>query len=76
MSGLGVIYSFTVVRRGAGPYRDVAPYALAYVELAEGPRIMTNIVTPDPAALVIGQGVRVRFDRAGDTDAVFRFEPV
>ena len=49
--GKGTIYSFTVNRRGAGDlpgYREPVPYVLAYVELAEGPRIMTNIVECDP----------------------------
>jgi uncharacterized OB-fold protein len=43
-SGQGTIYSFTVVRRGSGVYADAAPYVVAYVELDEGPRVLTNIV--------------------------------
>ena len=35
--------------------RAPVPYAIAYVELAEGPRIMTNIVDCDLNAIKIGQ---------------------
>jgi uncharacterized OB-fold protein len=37
------------------------PYAIAYVELAEGVRVMTNIVECPFAEIRIGQAVRVRF---------------
>lgn len=53
-SGRGVIYSVTVMR-------GKPPYALAYVELEEGPRMMTNIVECDLDALCIGQPVTLRF---------------
>ena len=43
-SGKGTVYSFTVIRRGAGPLREAGAVRLAYVELDEGPRVMTNIV--------------------------------
>lgn len=64
-SGHGTIYSFTVSTRGQGPWAEVAPYVVAYVELDEGPRLLTNIVDCDPAALAIGQEVQVVFDDAG-----------
>ncbi|MEY4373718.1 MAG: hypothetical protein RL219_2487 [Actinomycetota bacterium] len=76
MSGNGSVYTFTVVRRGQGPYKDVSPYVLAYVELDEGPRLLTNVVTDDVESIRCGQRVRVRFDAAGDSDAIPRFEPV
>ncbi len=71
-SGRGVIYAFTVVRRA-----PTGPYAIAYVELEEGPRMVTNIVRCDFDALRIGQAVRLVFQPcAGDTDAVApMFEP-
>ncbi|MFN2258348.1 MAG: Zn-ribbon domain-containing OB-fold protein [Parasphingopyxis sp.] len=40
--GTGSVYSFSVMRRGPG-----APYAIGYVELDEGPRMLTNIVAGD-----------------------------
>ncbi|MEV0084762.1 OB-fold domain-containing protein [Saccharopolyspora sp. NPDC050642] len=59
-SGRGMIYSFTVVRRGQG-YRGVGPYMLAYVELEEGPRLLTNIVDCNPDDVAIGDPVEVVF---------------
>ncbi|NKC30027.1 Zn-ribbon domain-containing OB-fold protein [Falsiroseomonas selenitidurans] len=53
-SGLGTIYSFTVMR-------VAQPYACAYVELAEGPRIFTNIVDCAFEEIRIGMKVRVVF---------------
>jgi len=73
-SGRGRIYTYTVVRRGAGPYKD-APYVLAYVELDEGPRMMTNIVDCDFGALEIGLAVEVVFHPAGEGAALPRFRP-
>jgi uncharacterized protein len=54
-SGKGVIYSYSVLRRAP------VPYALAYVTLAEGPTMVTNIVDCDFDALKIGQAVKVVF---------------
>lgn len=75
-AGTGVVYSYTVTRRGEGPYREAAPYALAYVELDEGPRVMTNIVDADLDGVHIGQRVRVVFDDTGEGNALVRFTPV
>ena len=75
VSGDATLYSFTIIRRGGGAYKEAAPYVVAYVELAEGPRVLTNIVVDDPFSVYIGQPVRVRFEAAGESDAIFRFEP-
>jgi uncharacterized protein len=74
-SGEGVIYSFSVTRKGQGDYRNATPYVLAYVELDEGPRVMTNIVDCDPDALEVGQRVRVVFHDTGQGSALYRFAP-
>jgi uncharacterized OB-fold protein len=75
-SGRGRIYSFTVVHRSAVPgYRDATPYVVAYVELAEGPRILTNIVDCDPGAVRIGMEVGVVFHDTGQGTALYRFAP-
>jgi uncharacterized OB-fold protein len=54
-SGRGTIYTFSVMRRAK------EPYAIAYVTLAEGPTMMTNIVDCDFDKLSIGQAVNVVF---------------
>jgi uncharacterized protein len=74
-SGTGTVYSYTVVRRAAGAYKDAAPFVLAYVELAEGPRIMTNLVGISPDSVRIGQAVHAVFDTAGPDAALVRFAP-
>lgn len=59
-SGLGRIYSYTVV----GPVSD--RQVLAFIELEEGVRMLSNIVDMAPERLAIGAPVRVAFARAGD----------
>lgn len=68
-SGDGTIYSFSVMRRAT------TPYALAYVELAEGPRMMTNIVDCDFNGLAIGRAVRLVFKPAEDGTPIPCFTP-
>jgi uncharacterized OB-fold protein len=77
-SGRGTVYSFTVNRRGAADlpdYRGVGTFVLAYVELEEGPRMMTNIVDCDPDTVEIGQKVEVVFQDTGQGTALPRFRP-
>lgn len=73
ISGTGTVYSFTVVERGQGRWRDHSPYVLAYVELAEGPRVLTNIYG-DAEAVAIGSAVTARFDVSDEGGAILRFD--
>lgn len=68
-SGRGTIYAFTVARK-AEP-----TYILAYVTLAEGPRLMTNIVDARFEDLRIGQEVSVRFQPAAEGRMMPFFAP-
>lgn len=54
-AGTGTIYSFSVMRRVP------EPYAIAYVKLAEGPTMLTNLVECDFDALAIGQAVKLHW---------------
>jgi len=74
-SGRGRVYSYTVNHRGEGAYAGAVPYVLAYVELDEGPRVMTNIVAADAAELAVGLPVEVVFHDTGDGSALPRFRP-
>ena len=77
-SGRGTVYSFTINRRGQADlpaYRDAGVYVLAYVELEEGPRMMTNIVDCDAESVRIGQRVEVVFHDTGQGTALPRFRP-
>jgi uncharacterized OB-fold protein len=60
--GRGSVYSHSAVHRGERLYAKRAPFVLAYVELDEGPPVMTNIVGCPPEAVAIGMPVRVVFD--------------
>lgn len=73
--GTGTIYSFSVMRKGLGAWAAASPFVIAYVELTEGPRILTNIVGCDVETVHIGQAVRVTFDDTGEGSAVYRFTP-
>ncbi|GGL80884.1 Zn-ribbon domain-containing OB-fold protein [Wenxinia marina] len=61
-SGLGTVYSWTVLRAGA------VPNIVAYVELREGPRMLTDLVEVEPDAVAIGQLVEVVFRPTSDPD--------
>lgn len=74
-AGTGTVYSCTVVRKGQGPFADSAPYVLAYVELDEGPRLMTNVVGCEPERVAVGQRVTVVFTDTGKGTALPRFRP-
>ncbi len=73
-SGEGVIYSFTVCHRPAGPtFNHEVPYVVALIDLAEGPRMISNIVGADPESVRIGQRVRVTFEKATDEVTLPKF---
>jgi uncharacterized OB-fold protein len=55
-SGEGEIYTVSVTHRGAPE-----PYAIGYVALDEGPRILTNFIDCDLDSLAIGQRVKIRW---------------
>ena len=83
MSGRGTVYACTVIRRGMGPWAAAAPYVGAYVELEEGPRVLTNVITDDPDSVRIGMPVTASFVPIADADpsidvvpqAILRFTP-
>ncbi|WP_106848027.1 Zn-ribbon domain-containing OB-fold protein [Blastococcus sp. Marseille-P5729] len=71
-SGRGTVYSWTRTQKGLAEYRDAGPYVLAYVELEEGPRVMTNLLGFDDDPQV-GDAVTAVFDRVNDDAALLRF---
>ena len=68
-SGHGTIYTYSVMRRAP------VPYAIAYVTLAEGPTMMTNIVDCDLDSIRIGQPVRLVFRASEGGPPVPMFTP-
>ena len=77
VSGRGTLHTFTIVERGQRGFPLATPYVLAVVELAEGPRMMTNLVgiEPDPAKVRIGMPVEVVFDDVTPEVTLPRFRP-
>jgi uncharacterized OB-fold protein len=69
-SGEGTIYTYSVMRRAQ------IPYAIAYVTLAEGPTMMTNIVDCDLDRIRIGQKVLLVFKPTEGGPPVPMFTPV
>ncbi|HXD02844.1 MAG TPA: OB-fold domain-containing protein [Novosphingobium sp.] len=69
-SGLGTVYATTTIY----PRAPEAPYNVVLVDLDEGPRMMSRVVSAAPDA-PIGLRVRARIDQSGDTPLVL-FEPV
>jgi uncharacterized OB-fold protein len=73
-SGGGEIYTFAVGRSLSGWPDEALPAIVGYVELDEGPRVMTNILA-DPDAIEIGDRVTADFVQTEDEDVgipVFR----
>ena len=63
-SGRGTLYSYMINHRPAPGFEDEAPYAIAIVQMEEGPRMMTNIVGIEntPENLVLDMALEVTFD--------------
>ncbi|MFN8643586.1 MAG: Zn-ribbon domain-containing OB-fold protein [Candidatus Binatia bacterium] len=75
-SGRGTVYTFTVTHQNQAPgFRDALPYVLAYVELEEGVRLLTNVVECAPEAVRIGMAVEVVFEDATPAVTLAKFRP-
>lgn len=68
-SGDGVIYSYSAMRRSE------VPFIIAYVTLAEGVTMMTNIVDCDPDSVAIDQAVKVTFKDSEGGQSIPMFTP-
>jgi len=66
-AGRGRIYSFVVYHRVYHPgFESDVPYAVAVIELDEGPRLIANIVGTAPDAIRCDMRVRVAFEDRGE----------
>ncbi len=74
-TGNGSVYSYTVTHRIPGRWQAAAPFVLAYVELEEGPRVLTNIVGCDPTQVAIGMRVSAVFVPTEGGPPLLRFKP-
>jgi len=67
-SGRATLYSYVINYRPAPGFEDDGPYAIAVVELTEGPRMMTNLTgVPNTSEdLVLDMPLRVTFEPRGE----------
>ena len=74
-SGKGRLYSYIINHMKAPGYEP--PFAVAVVELEEGPRIMTNILEcePTPEALQLDMPLEVTFEKLSDEISLPQFKP-
>lgn len=75
-SGDATLYSYVISHRPAPGFEDEVPYAIAVVQLAEGPRMMSNITGAphSPEDLELDMPLRVTFEQRGEV-AVPVFAP-
>src|SRR6202035_1689763 len=75
-SGKGKLYSYVINHRPAAP-GFTPPYAIAVVELDEGPRMMSNIVDcpQTPEALELDMKLEVAFEKLDDKITLPLFRP-
>ena len=74
-SGKAKLYSYVIHHRPVPGFTP--PYAIAVVELDEGPRMMTNIVGCEqtPEALVLDMPVEVAWEKLDDDITLPLFKP-
>lgn len=74
-SGRGTLHSYVINHMKSPGFEP--PYAIAVVELAEGPRMMSNILDcpQTPEALVLDMALEVTFEALTDEISLPQFRP-
>lgn len=75
-SGRAALYTWSVVHHNdLPPFSDRLPYVAAVVDLAEGPRLLTNVVDCDPDRLQVGMPLQVAYRDLAEDVTVPVFTP-
>ncbi|WP_327313551.1 Zn-ribbon domain-containing OB-fold protein [Streptomyces sp. NBC_01235] len=75
-SGRATLWSWIVMHQKYFPaFADEVPYLVAFVQLEEGPYVMTTLVDP-PENLQCGMPLEVVFDQIGEDRAIPKFKVV
>lgn len=78
-AGNGAVYTFSVIMQSRHPaFAELGPYAVAYVDLDEGFRIMTNVMGVNDPVTDIQCGMRVKLvwqDQGDGEISLPMFEP-
>ena len=76
-SGHGRIYSFVIYHRVYDPsFAQDVPYAVAIIELDEGPRMYGNVVGVPPDQLVCDMRVEIVYEKITEEITLPKFKPV
>ena len=77
VSGRGEVFSFNVMHQIYHPaFATEVPYAVVVVKLAEGPKMISNLVDCPIDEIRIGMPVEVVFERASDQVTLPKFRRV
>lgn len=62
-SGNATVYSYSVVRQSYHPFfRNLVPYVVAWIDLEEGPRILSNVTDVAPEDVEIGMKLQLHWE--------------
>ncbi len=71
----GTLYAFSVAYHPTAPWFAAdPPQVVAVVELGNGVRLTTNVLTTDPSRLSVGMGLTAVFEHHDDV-TLLKFEP-
>lgn len=73
--GKGTVYTYTITHRPPPPFKNVAPYIVATIDLEEGVRIMTNLVNCPLDQVRVGMPVKLTWADIADKFKFPVFEP-
>ena len=75
-SGRATLYTWSVVyQNDLPPWPARVPYVAAVVDLAEGPRMQTNVIDCEFDALTIGMELEAVFHPTSDEVTIVQFRP-
>ena len=73
-SGRGTVHSFVVFHYPAFPAFEL-PYVVALIDLAEGTRVVTNLIKVEPQAVRVGMAVELEFVAVDEELTLPQFRP-
>lgn len=79
LSGRGTVYSFAVIREvvgGSKAFEREIPYVVAWIDLEEGARIVSNVIGCPIEQVEIGMPVEATFEEAARGIFLPKFKPV
>ena len=80
LSGKGQVYSFTVIRQVVGraaskAFEPDVPYVVAWIDLDEGPRMISNVIGCPVEDVKLGMKVAVVFEQQSPEVWLPKFKP-